>query len=71
MDFAGVDVDEKKKDKDYWEPIRALKKRLREFERRSSSSVDMFEGWKSGELMEKVKSSLVCFFLSLSVASSN
>ncbi|PKI35318.1 hypothetical protein CRG98_044332, partial [Punica granatum] len=48
----------KEKEKDYWEPIRAFKTRLREFERRSSSTVDIFEGWKSGELVEKVKSSL-------------
>ncbi|KAK3446976.1 hypothetical protein EUGRSUZ_A02590 [Eucalyptus grandis] len=52
-------MEEPKVEKDYWEPIRALKARLGEFERRRSpSSVDIFEGWKSGELVEKVKSSL-------------
>lgn len=53
-------MEEPKVGKDYWEPIRALKARLGEFERRRSpSTVDIFEGWKSGELVEKVKSSLV------------
>ncbi|KAL3755552.1 hypothetical protein ACJRO7_002583 [Eucalyptus globulus] len=52
-------MEEPKVEKDYWEPIRALKARLGEFERRRSpSTVDIFEGWKSGELVEKVKSSL-------------
>lgn len=39
-----------------WEPIRALKTRLKEFEKRSS-----FSGFKNSEFVEKVKSSLVCF----------
>ncbi|XP_030553800.2 digalactosyldiacylglycerol synthase 1, chloroplastic [Rhodamnia argentea] len=52
-------MEELKVEKDYWEPIRALKARLGEFEgRRSPSAVDIFEGWKSGELVQKVKSSL-------------
>ncbi|XP_030448917.1 digalactosyldiacylglycerol synthase 1, chloroplastic isoform X2 [Syzygium oleosum] len=54
-------MEEPKVEKDYWEPIRALKARLGEFERRrstSTSTVDIFEGWKSGEIVEKVKSSL-------------
>lgn len=42
-----------------WEPIQALKTRLREFEKRSSSA-EMFEGFKNGDFVEKVKSSLVC-----------
>lgn len=54
-------MEEPKVEKDYWGPVRALKARLGEFERRRSpSTVDIFEGWKSGELVEKVKSSLVC-----------
>lgn len=53
------DEEVKEKENDYWEPIRAFKTRLREFERRSSSPVDIFEGWKSGEFVERVKSSLV------------
>ncbi|KAL0543630.1 hypothetical protein IC582_018730 [Cucumis melo] len=40
-----------------WEPIQALKTRLREFEKRSSSA-EMFEGFKNGDFVEKVKSSL-------------
>ncbi|PWA65004.1 digalactosyldiacylglycerol synthase 1 protein [Artemisia annua] len=40
-----------------WEPIRALKTRLRELERRSSSS-EIIEGLKNSELVEKVKASL-------------
>ncbi|KAG6690468.1 digalactosyldiacylglycerol synthase 1, chloroplastic [Carya illinoinensis] len=40
-----------------WEPIRALKTRLREFEKRSSS-VEIFGGFKKSEFVEKVKSSL-------------
>ncbi|XP_027072240.1 digalactosyldiacylglycerol synthase 1, chloroplastic-like isoform X2 [Coffea arabica] len=45
-----------------WEPIRALKARLREFEHKSSSSSslpsDIFEGIKNSEFVEKLKSSL-------------
>ncbi|KAL8259786.1 hypothetical protein R6Q59_027739 [Mikania micrantha] len=41
----------------HWEPIRALKTRLRELEHKSSSS-EIIEGLKNSELMEKVKSSL-------------
>ncbi|KAK4765958.1 hypothetical protein SAY87_007600 [Trapa incisa] len=52
------DEEAKEKEYDYWEPIRKFKTRLREFERRSSSSVDIFEGWKSGEFIERFKSSL-------------
>lgn len=39
-----------------WEPIRKLKTRLKEFEKRGSS----FEAFKNSEFMEKVKASLVC-----------
>ncbi|XP_061362462.1 digalactosyldiacylglycerol synthase 1, chloroplastic isoform X2 [Gastrolobium bilobum] len=37
-----------------WEPIRALKTRLKEFEKRSSS----FDGFKNSEFLEKFKASL-------------
>ncbi|KAJ1376696.1 Digalactosyldiacylglycerol synthase 1, partial [Sesbania bispinosa] len=40
-----------------WEPIRALKTRLKEFEKRSSS-VEIFDGFKNSEFLEKLKSSL-------------
>ncbi|XWS59384.1 hypothetical protein CRYUN_Cryun08bG0117200 [Craigia yunnanensis] len=40
-----------------WEPIRALKTRLREFEKKNSS-VEIFVGFKNSEFVEKVKSSL-------------
>ncbi|KAI3683698.1 hypothetical protein L1987_84211 [Smallanthus sonchifolius] len=40
-----------------WEPIRALKTRLRELEQKSSSS-EIIEGLKNSELVEKVKCSL-------------
>ncbi|KAL5545718.1 hypothetical protein UlMin_005405 [Ulmus minor] len=40
-----------------WEPIRALKTRFKEFEKRSSSA-EIFEGFKNSEFVEKVKSSL-------------
>ncbi|XWS56069.1 hypothetical protein CRYUN_Cryun09bG0055200 [Craigia yunnanensis] len=40
-----------------WEPIRALKTRLREFEKKNSS-VEIFGGFKNSEFVEKVKSSL-------------
>jgi len=40
-----------------WEPVRALKTRLRELERKSSSS-DILESLKNSEFVEKVKSSL-------------
>ncbi|KAM0065476.1 putative digalactosyldiacylglycerol synthase [Helianthus debilis subsp. tardiflorus] len=40
-----------------WEPIRALKTRLRELEQKSSSS-EIIEGIRHSELVEKVKSSL-------------
>ncbi|GAB4834052.1 Digalactosyldiacylglycerol synthase 1, chloroplastic [Ancistrocladus abbreviatus] len=43
-----------------WEPIRALKTRLREFEMKKSSD-EMFGGLRSSELVEKVKSSLKAF----------
>ncbi|KAJ0027852.1 hypothetical protein Pint_36166 [Pistacia integerrima] len=42
-----------------WEPIRTLKTRLREFERKRELSVeDIFGGFKSSDFVEKVKSSL-------------
>lgn len=44
-----------------WEPIRTLKTRLREFERKSSSS-EIFSNIKNSEFVEKVKSSLVRYF---------
>ncbi|KAG5556423.1 hypothetical protein RHGRI_006873 [Rhododendron griersonianum] len=40
-----------------WEPVRALKTRLRELERKSSSS-EILESLKNSEFVEKVKSSL-------------
>lgn len=40
-----------------WEPIRVLKMRLREFEKRSSSA-EIFSGLKNSEFLEKLKSSL-------------
>ncbi|KAK8588769.1 hypothetical protein V6N13_087665 [Hibiscus sabdariffa] len=40
-----------------WEPIRALKTRLREFEKKNSK-VAIFAGFKNNEFVEKVKSSL-------------
>ncbi|XVE61395.1 hypothetical protein DITRI_Ditri06bG0036200 [Diplodiscus trichospermus] len=40
-----------------WEPIRALKTRLREFEKKNSS-IEIFGGFKNSEFVEKVKSSL-------------
>lgn len=47
-----------------WEPIRLLKTRLREFERKSSSS-DFLGNFKSIEFVEKLKASLVCKILNL------
>lgn len=48
-----------------WEPIRTLKMRLREFERKRELSVEeIFGGFKSSEFVEKVKSSWVCFLFS-------
>lgn len=44
-----------------WEPIRALKTRLRELEQKSSSS-EIIEGLKNSELLEKVKSSLKAIY---------
>ena len=41
-----------------WEPIRVLKTRLREFEKRSSSA-EIFGGLKNSEFVEKLKSSLI------------
>ncbi|GMP98602.1 hypothetical protein CsSME_00046423 [Camellia sinensis var. sinensis] len=43
-----------------WEPIRAFKTRLREFEQKSSSS-EIFESLKNSEFVVKVKSSLASF----------
>ncbi|EEF28483.1 digalactosyldiacylglycerol synthase 1, chloroplastic [Ricinus communis] len=40
-----------------WEPIRALKKRLRELEKKSES-VEIFGSFKNNEFVEKLKSSL-------------
>ncbi|KAI4348883.1 hypothetical protein L6164_009549 [Bauhinia variegata] len=40
-----------------WEPIRALKTRLKEFEKRSSS-IEIFDSFKNSEFVEKVKASL-------------
>ncbi|XAR64760.1 Digalactosyldiacylglycerol synthase [Bertholletia excelsa] len=44
-----------------WEPIRALKTRLRELEQKSSSS-EIFESLKNSEFVEKVRSSLVSIY---------
>ncbi|XP_076890735.1 digalactosyldiacylglycerol synthase 1, chloroplastic-like [Bidens hawaiensis] len=57
-DFSGVgDGDDEGQVVRNWEPIRALKTRLRELEQKSSSS-EIIEGLKNSELVEKVKSSL-------------
>ncbi|XP_058088646.1 digalactosyldiacylglycerol synthase 1, chloroplastic isoform X2 [Magnolia sinica] len=53
-DWNGGDDEESHKE---WEPIRVLKTRLREFERRSSSS-EIFGNFKNNEFVEKVKASL-------------
>lgn len=45
-----------------WEPIRVLKTRLKNFEKRNSST-EIFDGFKKSEFVEKVKSSLVSFLL--------
>ncbi|XP_074281512.1 digalactosyldiacylglycerol synthase 1, chloroplastic isoform X1 [Silene latifolia] len=45
-----------------WEPIKALKTRLKEFEMKKSKD-EIFGGWKNNELVEKLKSSLVLFLL--------
>jgi len=45
-----------------WEPLRALKTRLKEFESKTSRD-EIFGGWKNSELVEKLKSSLVSAFL--------
>lgn len=47
-----------------WEPVRALKTRLRELERKSSSS-EILESLKNSEFVEKVKSSLVCYIFAV------
>ena len=43
-----------------WKPIRVLKRRLREFEKKSEFG-EIFGGFKNSEFVEKLKSSLVCF----------
>lgn len=48
---------------EFWEPLKKLKTGLREFEKKSTKSNDIFENFKSGELMEKVKLILVSTFL--------
>lgn len=66
-EFWGVSKGEEEADEGQsrdWEPIRALKTRLKEFEKRSSTS-EIFGGFKNSEFLEKVKSSLVCFLLFL------
>ncbi|XP_078154821.1 UDP-Glycosyltransferase superfamily protein isoform X2 [Carex rostrata] len=40
---------------EFWEPLKKLKTGLMEFEKKSTKSNDIFENFKSGELMEKVK----------------
>lgn len=45
-----------------WEPIRVLKTRFREFEKKNST-VEIFAGFKNNEIVEKVKSSLVSSFV--------
>lgn len=49
-----------------WEPVRVLKTRLRELERKSSSS-DILESLKNSEFVGKVKSSLVCYVFGLCI----
>ncbi|XP_076917615.1 digalactosyldiacylglycerol synthase 1, chloroplastic-like [Bidens hawaiensis] len=56
-DFSGVGDGDEGQVVRNWEPIRALKTRLRELEQKSSSS-EIIEGLKNSELVEKVKSSL-------------
>lgn len=51
-----------------WEPIRALKTRIRDFEKRSSS-VEIFDGFKNSEFFDKLKSSLVCTLSSYAIFS--
>jgi len=41
-----------------WEPIRVLKTRIKEFEKRSS-----FDGFRNSEFLDKLKSSLVCTYI--------
>lgn len=57
-----------------WEPIRAFRNRLREMEveiksSNSSSPVEIFEGIKNSEFMEKVKSSFVSLFFHYCIVS--
>lgn len=47
---------------DWGEPIRALKTRLRELEKRSSSEIFSINGFKSNEFVEKIKSSWKAFY---------
>lgn len=47
---------------EFWEPLKKLKTGLMEFEKKSTKSNDIFENFKSGELMEKVKLILVSTF---------
>ncbi|KAK6944119.1 hypothetical protein RJ641_025221, partial [Dillenia turbinata] len=51
----GFDRERVELEKD-WEPIRALKMKMREFEQKKRSS-EIFGGFKNGEFVEKVKSS--------------
>lgn len=44
-----------------WKPIRSLKSRFKEFEKRSS--LELLIGFKNSELMEKLKASFVRFFV--------
>ncbi|KAL6005478.1 Digalactosyldiacylglycerol synthase 1, chloroplastic [Asimina triloba] len=53
-DWKGGDEEDSQKE---WEPIRALKTRLRDFERKSSSS-EIFGNFKSSEFVERLKASL-------------
>lgn len=41
-----------------WEPIKAFKLRLREFEHKNSSS-ELFGGFRKSEIVEKIKNNLV------------
>ncbi|KAF5189111.1 Digalactosyldiacylglycerol synthase 1 protein [Thalictrum thalictroides] len=52
-DWRGEEEENQKE----WEPIRTLKTRLKELERKSSSS-EIFNNFKNSEFVEKVKSSL-------------
>jgi hypothetical protein len=47
---------------EFWEPLKKLKTGLRQFEKKSIKSNDIFENFKSSELIKKVKIILVSIF---------